>query len=154
VDAAPASGVPDDEAGWLSLSLITAAWCPVPAPDPGFLQLQPGSDNGIDASRTDVPAAVHLHSPTPTRRTMRFTADVDDTATDRFRSLEADRVPIPAIRQRNEDDWYVTAAHLGTVITALLADGLSVTVTPVIEARDLPTDVRPADALPLPWHTD
>jgi len=24
-DAAPASGVPDDEAGWLSLSLITAA---------------------------------------------------------------------------------------------------------------------------------
>jgi len=85
---------------------------------------------------------------------MRFTADVDDTATDRFRSLEADRVPIPAIRQRNEDGWYVTAAHLGTVITALLADGLSVTVTPVIEARDLPTDVRPADALPLPWHTD
>jgi hypothetical protein len=152
-DAAPASGIPDNEAGWLSVSLITSAWCPVPAPDPGYLQLYPGSDNGIAAKRTESPAAVHLHSPTPTRRTMRFTAAVDDTATDRFRSLEADRVPIPAI-QRDDDDWYVTAAHLETVITELLADGLSVTVTPIIEARDLPADVRPADAPPLPWHTD
>jgi hypothetical protein len=154
VDAAPASGVPDDEAGWLSLLLITAAWCPVPAPDPGFLQLHPGSDNDIAAKRTESPAAVHLHSPTPTRRTMRFTADVDDTATDRFRSLEADRVPIPAIHQRDDGDWYVTAAHLETVISELLADGMSVCVTPVIEARDLPADVRPADAPTLPWHID
>ena len=85
---------------------------------------------------------------------MRFTADIDGTAIDRFRSLEPDRVPIPAIHQRDDGDWYVTVAHLETVVTALLADGLSVTVTPVIEARDLPTDVRPADAPPLPWHTD
>jgi hypothetical protein len=85
---------------------------------------------------------------------MRFTADVDDTATDRFRSLEADRVPIPAIHQRDDGDWNVTAAPLEMVITELLADGLSVTVTPIIEARDLPADVRPADAPPLPWHTD
>jgi len=153
-DAAPASGVPDDEAGWLSLSLVTAAWCPVPAPDRGFLQIHTGSENGIDATRTDTQAAVHLHSPTPTRRTIRFTADVDDTAIDRFRALEADRVPIPAIHQRDDGDWSVTAAHLGTIVTELLADGLSVSVTPVIEARDLPTDVRPAIAPPLPWHTD
>jgi hypothetical protein len=79
--------------------------------------------------------------------------DVEDTATDRFRSLEADRLPIPAIHQR-DDDWYVTAAHLQTVITELLADGLSVTVTPVIEACDLAADVRPADAPPLPLRTD
>jgi hypothetical protein len=85
---------------------------------------------------------------------MRFTADVDDTATYRFRSLEADRVPIPAIHQRDDGDWYVTTAHLETVITGLLADGLSVSVTPIIEVRDLPADVRPADAPPLPWHTD
>jgi hypothetical protein len=67
--------------------------------------------------------------------------------------LEADRVPIPAIHQR-DDDWYVTATHLKTIVTELLADGLSVSVTPVIEARDLPPNVRPADAPPLPWHTD
>jgi hypothetical protein len=125
----------------------------------------PGRNHLGDTTATDVSipteggdrysgyAAVHLHSPTPTRRTMWFTAGVDDTPTDRFRSLEADRVPIPAIHQRDED-WYVTAAHLETVISALLADGLSVTVTPLIEARDLPSEVRPADALPLPWHTD
>jgi hypothetical protein len=32
VDATPSSGVPDDEAGWLSLSVVTAAWGPVPRP--------------------------------------------------------------------------------------------------------------------------
>jgi hypothetical protein len=62
-------------------------------------------------------------------------------------------VPILANHQR-DDDWYVNAAHLETVITELLADGISVTITPIIEARDLPADVRPADAPPLPWHTD
>jgi hypothetical protein len=84
---------------------------------------------------------------------MWFTADVDDTATDRFRSLEADRVPILAILPC-DDDWYVTAAHLETVINDLLADGLSVSVTPVIEARDFAADLRLVDAPPLPWHTD
>jgi hypothetical protein len=126
----------------------------------------PGRNHLGDTTATDVSipieggdrysgyAAVHLHSPSPTRRTMRFTADIDGTAIDRFRSLEPDRVPIPAIHQRDDGDWYVTVAHLETVVTALLADGLSVSVTPVIEARDLHTDVRPADAPPLPWHTD
>jgi hypothetical protein len=36
--------------------------------------------------------------------------------------LEADRLPIPPVHQR-DDDWYVTKAHLETVITELLAEG-------------------------------
>jgi hypothetical protein len=150
--AATPSGAPDDATGWLNLSLLTAAWCPVPAPDPGFLHLHPDSGD-VAATRTDTQAAVHLHSPTPTRRTMRYRADVDDTAADRFTSLDAERVPIPAVLQR-DGDWYVTAAHLRSVISTLLTDGVDVSVTTVIEARDLPTDVRPADAPPLPWHSD
>jgi hypothetical protein len=69
----------------------------VPAPDLGFIQLHPDSDNGIAATRTETQAAINLYLSTPTRRTMRFAADVDDTATDRFTSLEAGRVSIPAI---------------------------------------------------------
>jgi len=53
-DAAPASGVPDDEAGWLSLSLITAAWCPVPA-------LTEGSSSSTPAATT----ASTPHGPRP-----------------------------------------------------------------------------------------
>jgi len=41
--------------------------------------------------------------------------------------------------QQLDLDWYITAAHLETVITQLPAAGLSVSVTPVIEARDLLT---------------
>ena len=75
-------------------------------------------------------------------------------AIDRFRALEADRVPIAAIPPCDDGDWYVTAAHLETVITELLADELSLSFMPIIRARDFPTDVRPVYAPPLSWNTD
>lgn len=149
-DSARPGDVPS-ESGWLSLSLLAVAWCPVPAPDDGPLHIQLSTDITITRDESHTPA-VHLHSPTPTRRTMLFEADVDDKARSTMEELDDDRVPIPAVIQ-DSDSWYVSKEHLTEVLATLLEEGHTVSVTPVIEARDLPAEVRPADAPPLPWHT-
>lgn len=83
---------------------------------------------------------------------MLFEADVDDKALSTIEELDDNRVPIPAVTQ-DSDSWYVSEEHLTEVLATLLEKSHTVSVTPVIEARDLPAEVRSADAPPLPWHS-
>jgi len=83
---------------------------------------------------------------------MLFEADVDDKALSTIKELDDDRVPIPAVTQ-DTNSWYVSEEHLTEVLATLLEEGHTVSVTPVIEARDLPAERTSADAPPLPWHT-
>lgn len=161
-DASPDGRAGD--AGWVNTRLLTAAWCLVPHTPDTALHLEP-SDTAADitASRAAPDEAdVHLHSPTPTQRTMTFTADIDGQALEVFDTLaDTGSRPIPAVSHVEPDPWlsseapddYWTVAndHLTRVLDAILEAGHTVTLPPEIEARYLPDTFIPDDTPPLPW---
>ena len=151
IDESARPGDAPAESGWLSLSLLAAAWCPVPAPDDGALHIQPSNDINRCSKRGPHPSSSPPLS-NAGEAYMLFEADVNDKALSTIEELDDNRVPIPAVTQ-DSDSWYVSEEHLTGVLATLLEEGHTISVTPVIEARDLPAEVRSADAPPLPWHS-
>lgn len=163
-DASP-PGLAGDT-GWVQTNLLSAVWCLVPHTPNAALHLQPTDTTDTSATATRGPPAeadLHLHSPSPTDRTMRFTAETAPEVLEVLESLaDSSTPPIRSVTHVETDPWFsddepddywtVANDHLIRVLDAILETGYSVSLTLEIEARYLPDSYRPDDAPPLPWH--